>query len=94
MHFRSYLFRPQSKDIQDCGGYQTVAVDMVVTGERIILLDTQVSVHNPSVCVFVCVCVCRGVASPQVMEGHTHSPRPHTHSYNTCKTKANDPMTG
>lgn len=38
---RPYLFRPQSKDIQDCGGYQTVGVDMVVTGERIILLDTQ-----------------------------------------------------
>ena len=58
VHFRPYLFRPQSKDIQDCGGYQTVGVDMVVTGERIILLDTQVSVHNPSVCVHMCVCVC------------------------------------
>ena len=64
---RPYLFRPQSKDIQDCGGYQTVGVDMVVTGERIILLDTQVSnahyVYYLSmycVCVFVYtyVCVC------------------------------------
>ena len=44
VHHRPYLFRPQSKDIQDCGGYQTVGVDMVVTGERIILLDTQVIV--------------------------------------------------
>ena len=29
--------------VQDCGGYQTVGIDMVVTGERIILLNTQVS---------------------------------------------------
>ena len=44
------------QDIQDCGGYQTVGVDMVVTGERIILLDTQVS----NVCMYVCVhmCIC------------------------------------
>ena len=64
---RPYLFRPQSKDIQDCGGYQTVGVDMVVTGERIILLDTQVSIYNAyyvyylsmyCVCVFARVCVC------------------------------------
>jgi len=47
---RPYLFRPQSKDIQDCGGYQTNGVDMVATGERIILLDTQVNL--------MCLCMC------------------------------------
>ena len=61
--YRPYLFRPQSEDIQDCGGYQTVGVDMVVTGERIILLDTQVNnayyVYYLSMyCVCVCVHVC------------------------------------
>ena len=61
VHHRPYLFRPQSKDIQDCGGYQTVGVDMVVTGERIILLDTQV--RNCVVCVYtwlleLCICSC------------------------------------
>ena len=50
VYHRPYLFRPQSQDIQDCGGYQTVGVDMVVTGERIILLDTQVIIL--SVCVY------------------------------------------
>lgn len=38
---KPYMFRAQPKEIADNGGYQTTGVEMVVTGERIILLDTQ-----------------------------------------------------
>ena len=34
------MFRTQSKEVHDSGGYQTTGVDMVVTAERVILLDT------------------------------------------------------
>ena len=39
---RPNMFRQQSKDVQDQQGYQTAGIDVAVTGERIILLDTQV----------------------------------------------------
>ena len=35
------MFRPESKEVYENGGYQTSGVDMVVTAERVILLDTQ-----------------------------------------------------
>ena len=35
------MFRTQSKEVYEGGGYQTSGVDMVVTAERVILLDTQ-----------------------------------------------------
>ena len=33
---------------QESGGYQTTGVDMLVTGERVVLLDTQVSPYQNS----------------------------------------------
>ena len=38
---RPFMFRPQSKDMYENGGYQTAGVEMVVTAERVILLDSQ-----------------------------------------------------
>lgn len=38
---KPYMFRTQSKEVCEGGGYQTTGVDMVVTGERIVLLDAQ-----------------------------------------------------
>ena len=35
------MFRTQSKEVYENGGYQTSGVEMVVTAERVILLDTQ-----------------------------------------------------
>ena len=35
------MFRTESKEVYESGGYQTTGVDMVVTAERVILLDTQ-----------------------------------------------------
>ncbi len=35
------MFRTQSKEVWENGGYQTTGVDMVITGERVVLLDTQ-----------------------------------------------------
>ena len=35
------MFRTQSKEMYENGGYQTSGVDMAVTAERVILLDTQ-----------------------------------------------------
>ncbi len=35
------MFKTQTKDIYESGSYTTTGVDMVVTAERIILLDTQ-----------------------------------------------------
>ena len=35
------MFRTQSKEVWESGGYQTNGVEMVVTGERVVLLDTQ-----------------------------------------------------
>ena len=31
--------------IQESGGYQTTGIDMLVTGERVVLLDTQVCLY-------------------------------------------------
>ena len=36
------MFRTESKDVHESGEYTTNGVDMVVTSERVILLDTQV----------------------------------------------------
>lgn len=35
------MFRTQSKEVWESGALQTAGVEMVVTGERVILLDTQ-----------------------------------------------------
>lgn len=35
------MFRTQSKEVYESGGFQTAGIDMVVTAERVILLDTQ-----------------------------------------------------
>ena len=34
--------------IQESGSYQTTGIDMLVTGERVVLLDTQVSLYQNS----------------------------------------------
>ena len=41
MSYRPFMFRTQSKEVYESGGYQTSGVDIVVTAERVILLDTQ-----------------------------------------------------
>ncbi|XP_064397219.1 nonsense-mediated mRNA decay factor SMG9-like isoform X2 [Halichondria panicea] len=38
---KPFMFRTQSKEVWENGGYQTTGVDMVITGERVVLLDTQ-----------------------------------------------------
>uniref|UniRef100_A0A8C4WX67 Nonsense-mediated mRNA decay factor SMG9 n=1 Tax=Eptatretus burgeri TaxID=7764 RepID=A0A8C4WX67_EPTBU len=38
---RQYVFKPQSHEIRERGGYQTSGVDFYITQERIIFLDTQ-----------------------------------------------------
>lgn len=43
---RPQMFRPQSKDTQDHQGYQTSGIDLVVTTERVILLDVQPILSN------------------------------------------------
>ncbi len=40
--FRTFVFRPQSKDVKEIGAHQTMGLDLFVTGERVILLDAQV----------------------------------------------------
>lgn len=40
------MFRVQSKETLEAQGYQTLGVDMVVTSERVILLDVQVWVGH------------------------------------------------
>ena len=35
------MFRTQSKDVYESGGYHTAGVEMMVTAERVILLDSQ-----------------------------------------------------
>ena len=44
---RSYVFRPQTREAREAGGHQTSGVDMYVTQERVILLDSQV--HNAAI---------------------------------------------
>eukprot|EP00106_Octopus_bimaculoides_P001603 XP_014769045.1 PREDICTED: protein SMG9-like [Octopus bimaculoides] len=39
--FRNFVFQPQSKEIREVGSHQTSGVDMFVTNDRVILLDTQ-----------------------------------------------------
>lgn len=41
MSCRPFMFRTQGKETSESGGVQTTGVDMVVTAERVILLDTQ-----------------------------------------------------
>ena len=36
------MFRPESKEVWENESYQTTGLDMAVTPERVILLDTQV----------------------------------------------------
>lgn len=38
---KPFMFRTQSREVVEAGGYQTAGVDVVVTAERAILLDTQ-----------------------------------------------------
>ncbi|XP_066280720.1 nonsense-mediated mRNA decay factor SMG9-like [Branchiostoma lanceolatum] len=38
---RSFVFKPQSEETLETAGHQTVGVDLFVTPERIILIDTQ-----------------------------------------------------
>lgn len=39
---KSLAFKPQSRDVRDVCSHQTMGVDLFVTSERMILLDTQV----------------------------------------------------
>ncbi|XP_067666070.1 nonsense-mediated mRNA decay factor SMG9-like [Haliotis asinina] len=39
--YRSYVFQPQTKEVKENGAHQTNGIDMYVTPERIIFLDTQ-----------------------------------------------------
>eukprot|EP00058_Branchiostoma_floridae_P027633 XP_002613124.1 hypothetical protein BRAFLDRAFT_73027 [Branchiostoma floridae] len=38
---RSFVFKPQTEETLETAGHQTVGVDLFVTSERIILIDTQ-----------------------------------------------------
>lgn len=38
---KSFVFRPQTKEVRDVGGHQTLGIDMFVTSERIMFLDSQ-----------------------------------------------------
>ncbi|XP_029636226.1 protein SMG9 isoform X1 [Octopus sinensis] len=40
-YYRNFVFQPQSKEIREVGSHQTSGVDMFVTNDRVILLDTQ-----------------------------------------------------
>ncbi|GAB1599005.1 protein SMG9-like [Argonauta hians] len=40
-YYRNFIFQPQSKDTREVGSHQTTGVDMFVTNDRVILLDTQ-----------------------------------------------------
>ena len=40
------MFRTQSKETYESGLYTTTGMDIVVTAERVILIDTQVSDHS------------------------------------------------
>ena len=42
------VFRPETKEVWESDSYQTAGLDMAVTPERVVLLDTQVR---------ACVCV-------------------------------------
>ncbi len=42
MHSRSYIFAPQNRDCQESCVHLTDGIDMFVTGQRVIFLDTQV----------------------------------------------------
>ena len=46
--YRSYIFQPQVKGVREDGVHETTGIDIFVTQERIILLDTQ-PVLSPSV---------------------------------------------
>ena len=39
------MFKPQTKEMLEVGAHQTAGVDMFVTPERLVLLDTQVRVY-------------------------------------------------
>lgn len=39
--YRNYIFQPQTKETREEAAHQTMGVDMFITPERIILLDTQ-----------------------------------------------------
>lgn len=39
--YRNFVFQPQNKDTREVGSHQTTGIDMFVTNDRIILLDTQ-----------------------------------------------------
>ena len=39
---RDFVFKPQTKEMLEVGAHQTMGVDMFVTPERLVLLDTQV----------------------------------------------------
>ncbi len=40
--FRDFAFKPQTKEMMEVGAHQTMGVDLYVTSERVIILDTQV----------------------------------------------------
>lgn len=46
---RSFVFKPQNKDVTFSGSHMTRGIDMYVTEERTILLDSQVGYFNPFV---------------------------------------------
>lgn len=47
-NIRQYIFPPQSKESKELSEHQTTGINMYVTGERTIFLDTQ-PIMSPSV---------------------------------------------
>ena len=44
--FRSYIFPPQTRDTKEKCGHQTNGIDIFVTPQRIVLLDSQVCMFS------------------------------------------------
>ena len=65
------VFRPETKEVWESDSYQTAGLDMAVTPERVVLLDTQVLACEIWLCLF---------PSSTILV-HTLS---HTHSFSRC----------
>lgn len=69
------MFRPETREVWESESYQTTGLDMAITPERVILLDTQVlmdtvkCVEGKSVCV-MCSTYC--TTRPLVWNAHDY----------------------
>ncbi len=52
--FRDFAFKPQTKEMIEVGAHQTMGVDLYVTSERVIILDTQVIWKSTFFSLFQC----------------------------------------